>query len=80
MGNAALTSLDGLGAVTTVGLHLGIYVNPSLVDVTALYGVQLVAGGVSIIDNTSLTDAAAQALVDEIDDIGSSVSISGNGR
>jgi hypothetical protein len=52
--------------------------NPVLTDVTALYGLTHVGNDVIVVGNVSLTDAAAQALADEIDTIGGSVTISGN--
>ena len=72
-----LTSLDGLQGLTTVGDVLNIERNVVLADVTALYGLQSV-WDVYVMDNVSLTDAAAEALVDEIDVIGGDVWISGN--
>jgi hypothetical protein len=81
--NANLESLDGLESMRTIGGSLqiaGLYedANPALVDVTALYGLESVAEDVIITGNTALTDAAAQALVDEIESIGGTVTISGN--
>lgn len=52
--------------------------NAVLVDLTPLYSLASVDDDVTIRDNLSLTDAAAQALVDEIDAIGGTVSVSGN--
>jgi hypothetical protein len=52
--------------------------NEALTDVTALYGVTHVSNGVFIIGNITLTDAAAEALVDEIDVVDGPVSIHGN--
>lgn len=76
--NASLTTLSGLDLVTDVGEDLRITDNPELADVSALYGLANVAGDVVITNNASLTDEAAQDLVDEIDNVGGSVTISGN--
>lgn len=53
--------------------------NATLGDVTALDGLTHVTGDVTIIDNPLLGDAAAQSLVDAIDQIDGTVTISGNG-
>jgi hypothetical protein len=52
--------------------------NHRLNDVTALFGLTQVVREVVIADNIRLTDVAAQALVDEIDTIGGTVTVSGN--
>jgi hypothetical protein len=73
----ALTDLAGLAALTEVDL-LSLTNNPALVDVTGLYGLQAVHGDVMIARNHALTDAAAQALVDEIDVIEGDVYVGDN--
>jgi hypothetical protein len=77
-GNAFLESLHGLEGVRSIG-SLDLDTNRDLEDVTALHGLESVAHRVTIIDNESLGDEAAQALVDEIDDIGGTVRVEGNG-
>jgi hypothetical protein len=76
--NPELTSLDGLQGLREIGGDLSLWDNPALEDVTALYELELVGGDVSIRGNRSLTNAAAQALADEIDQISGSLFIEGN--
>lgn len=76
--------MDGLESLTTINRNLQImgYVeggNPSLVDLDGLYGLEKVSGDVIITGNTSLTDAEAQALVDEIEHICGTVTLTDNG-
>jgi len=72
-----LMSLDGLQSLQTIGYELSLRANAQLADVTALHGL-ISAPRVTIADNPVLTDAAAWALVDEIDQAPDSVGIDGN--
>ena len=64
--------------LTTVSNDLIIDRNAVLTDVTALYGLVDVGGDVLIDRNDILTDAAAQLLVDQIDNIGGTITITAN--
>ena len=74
-----LQNLDGLSAVQTIRDNLIIRGSKQLSDVTGLHGLSLVGGAVVITDNPSLSTSAAEALVAEIDVIGGTVTVSGNG-
>ena len=78
--NQALESLSGLEGLRTVDWALQIHSNQALTDVTALHEVTSVGYGLTITDNTELLTSDAEALRDAIgtDNIGSSVTISGN--
>ncbi len=84
MDNDGLTTLDGVEALTDIGRNLQIMgyqeatANDQLTDVTALYGLLAVHQDVTITGNPMLTNAAAQGLVEEIEFIGGTVTISGN--
>ena len=75
--NDSLTSLDGLQSLQTIGYELSLRGNAQLADVTALHGL-ISTPRVEITDNPVLTDAAAWALVDAIDQEPDSVGIVGN--
>ena len=79
--NGALTSLDGLEALTTVNSDLSIDDNDALTDVTGLNSVSKVGGNLRIVNNNALATSDAEALYAEIGDenITGSVTISGNG-
>jgi len=75
IGKPDLASLAGLGGLTQIGT-LTLQENPVLTD--PLQGLQTVNGNVVVCDNTSLTDAAAQALIDAIESITGTTQVSGN--
>jgi len=77
--NDALTQLHGLEGLALISADLGIRNHDALTDVTALHGLSLVGEDVEILANPTLSDAAIQALLGEIGDIGGAVTISGNG-
>lgn len=84
MDNDALESVDGLESLRTIDRNLQImgYVeagNPSLVDLDGLHGLEKVSGDVILSGNSSLPDAEAQELVEEIDHICGAVNIADNG-
>jgi hypothetical protein len=81
--NELLTSLDGLKNLANIerDLQIGGLLgegNPSLVDTRALHSLWVVGRDVLIAGNVSLTDASAHILVDEIDKIGGTITVSGN--
>lgn len=83
MDHEALVSVDGLESLTTIygALQIMGYVepgNPSLADLKGLYGLETVSGDVVIRGNASLADTEAQALVDEIESVGGTVTIEDN--
>ncbi len=75
----SLQDLDGLSALSTVGGQLSIRSCETLTDVTGLHSLALVAGPVEVSNNPSLPTSAAETLVSEIDVIGGTVTVSGNG-
>jgi hypothetical protein len=75
----ALTSLSGLDGLRTIDGDLAIERNSVLTSVSALYGVTRVGGSLSIRYNTALSTTQANTLAGEIDSIGGTVTISGNG-
>lgn len=66
--NDALVTLRGLENLTRIESILSLYLNVALTDVTSLYDLKY-AQYVNIMYNRSLTDRAAWALADEIDDL-----------
>jgi hypothetical protein len=74
-----LQDLNGLASVDTIGGNLTIQGSRQLIDVTGLHGVAVVGGYVTIRNNPSLPTSAAETLVAEIDVIGGTVTIEGNG-
>lgn len=61
--NDSLESLDGLENLETVWAGIYIHGNPALVDLTALHGVRLMGGPVSISDNVRLPSCQVADLV-----------------
>jgi len=74
----AVIALDWAPALRQTG-DLTIDTNPSLVDVTGLYGLEAVTADVHVTDNAMLGDDAALALVAAIESIGGTVVVTGNG-
>lgn len=84
MDNDALVSVDGVESLTTIDGHLQIMGyqeagNPLLVDLGGLYGLETVAGDVTIKGNATLPDAEAWALVNQIESVGGAVTVEDNG-
>jgi len=76
----SLRDLDGLSGVVTVGGDLEISGNTALDSLSGLYSVTRVGGGFRVVDNLSVSDAEAWALVDEIgaENIAGAIQIEGN--
>jgi hypothetical protein len=73
-----LVSLDGLGALRTVGDDLWIAENDALADIGALARLESVDGDLGIFDNPALPTADAEALADGTPAVGGEIDIFGN--
>lgn len=76
--NPALSSLNGLQDISTVGTSLSIQYNDVLMDISALYGLSLVGQDVTISNNITLPTQNAWDLVNQIETIGGTTTVSGN--
>ncbi|MBX2798392.1 MAG: hypothetical protein KTR31_12000 [Myxococcales bacterium] len=76
--NPALLLLDGLQFIADIDGPLEVSGNVSLRNVTALYGLNEVTGDVLFEDNTGLSDASAQAVVDDIKTLGGTATVRNN--
>ncbi|NVB36949.1 hypothetical protein G6O69_03850 [Pseudenhygromyxa sp. WMMC2535] len=73
-----LTEITGLDELAKISGNLTLAENESLTEL-GLGELSNVGGNVVIIDNTALSTCDAQALVDQLSNLGGSVTISGNG-
>jgi len=80
--NYNLLDLDGLSALSTVGDSLTLSLQPDLIDVTGLHGLTAILGDLLITDNTSLSEADIEALIEAIgeENISGEITVSDNGE
>ena len=64
--NDALTNLDGLGGITSVGLNLVIIGNLALTNLDGLSGITLMGDEFKIYENDALPDCDVCDLLDQI--------------
>lgn len=75
---SALQDLSALSCIRSIEGGLSIQYNDVLTDISALYGLTLVGQDVNISNNISLPTQNAWDLINEIDTIGGTTTVSGN--
>jgi hypothetical protein len=76
-GASALTNVDGLERLTTIGVDLALTNLDSLENVDGLKGVRSIGRNLTIVTVPKLATCEAQALGDQLVDLGGAVTIKG---